>query len=283
MNKKKSIKKIYFSKMESLGNDFMVIDMTKKKYNLSINEITYLSNRNYGVGFDQLLLIEQTKVNNIDFFYRIFNSSGEEVEQCGNGVRCFCFFLYKKGLIKKRIVSVMTSKIKMICKILDNFEILVNMGKPNFIPKKVPFLVSKEKKIYSVKILGKKIYFNVVSIGNPHCILIVKKIDECNIKKLGPILERHSLFPNKVNVGFVQILSRNRILLRVYERGVGETQACGSGACAAVAVGIFRGLLNFNVSVILKGGIIKVFWKGLGHSLFMSGPANHVYDGLIYV
>ncbi|CAL4043971.1 Diaminopimelate epimerase [Buchnera aphidicola (Tetraneura ulmi)] len=274
---------MFFSKMESLGNDFMVVDMTFKKYHFSTNEIVHLSNRNYGVGFDQLLLIEKSKLNNIDFFYRIFNANGEEVEQCGNGVRCFCFFLYKKKIIKKRIISVMTSKIKMICKILDNFEILVNMGKPNFIPKKIPFLANEEKKIYSLKIFEEKVYFSVVSIGNPHCVLIVNEIDTYNVKKIGSILEKHNLFPNKVNVGFFQILSRNKIILRVYERGVGETKSCGSGACAAVAVGIIRGLLDSKVSVILEGGVIKIFWKGLGHSLFMSGPANHVYDGLIYL
>lgn len=282
-NKKKNNKKVKFTKMQALGNDFMLINAITQDFNLSKQIIRNLSHRNFGVGFDQLLIIEKSKKSNIDFFYRIFNANGNEVSQCGNGVRCFALFVYLKKLIHKKNISIETSKQYMHCKILDKNNVLVNMGYPNFLPKNIPFLSNKISKYYSLYLRNQIIYFGVVSFGNPHCVIIVNDINNSKINVLGPLLENHSLFPEHVNVGFMQILKNNHIKLRVYERGVGETYACGSGACAAVAVGINQNLLVSKVKVDLLGGSLTIFWKGDGNFLYMSGPAVHVYDGSIYI
>ncbi|CAL4325742.1 Diaminopimelate epimerase [Buchnera aphidicola (Eriosoma lanigerum)] len=270
-----------FTKMQALGNDFMIINATNQVLNLSKEMISNLSNRNLGVGFDQLLLIEKSNNNNIDFFCRIFNADGNEVFQCGNGIRCCALFIYYNKLINKKMFSIATNKKRMICKILNNNNVIVDMGEPEFIPSNIPFLCSKINNYYSMYVNNQVIYFGVVSIGNPHCIIIVKDINDPNINVLGPIIEKKSIFPNYINVGFVQILQNNHIKLRVYERGVGETQACGSGACGAVAVGINQQLLCSKVKVDLIGGTLIINWKGMGSSLYMDGPAIRVYDGII--
>ncbi|MCW5197435.1 diaminopimelate epimerase [Buchnera aphidicola] len=274
--------KLFFSKMHGLKNDFMVIETLTQKFLLTKKIIQKLSHRNTGIGFDQLLVIESPKIQNTDFHYRIFNSNGSEVEQCGNGARCVAKFIFKKKLIKKKKIIVSTKNRIMVLKVKKNNKFLVNIGTPQFHPKKIPCLSVIEKKIYSLKINSRKISFGVVSVGNPHCVIIVHDILKAQVKKLGSILESHSFFPKKVNVGFMQILNRKNILLRVFERGVGETQSCGSGACAAVMIGIQQNKLSNTVHVMLKGGKITVKFNSKKNCIYMLGSANHIYDGYIY-
>ncbi|CAL4325761.1 Diaminopimelate epimerase [Buchnera aphidicola (Eriosoma grossulariae)] len=272
-----------FTKMQALGNDFMVIDLISQKISLSKSTIINLSNRNLGVGFDQLLLVEKSQSNHIDFYYRIFNANGEEVSQCGNGARCFALFVHLKQLSNKKKISIATQKSHMICEVIDFQNVLVDMGQPDFIPKNIPFLTDKINIYYSLLIKKTIFYFGVVSFGNPHCVIIVDNINDPKINIFGPLIEKHHLFPENVNVGFVQIITPGHIKLRVYERGVGETKSCGSGACAAVAVGINQNLLSSHVQVDLIGGSLKIIWKGVGSKLYMTGSANYVYDGTIFI
>lgn len=274
--------KLFFSKMHGLQNDFMVIETLTQDFFLKKKLIQSFSNRNTGIGFDQLLLIESPKYKNTDFHYRIFNSDGSEVEQCGNGARCLAKFVFQKKLTKKKKIVVSTKNRIMILEIKNNNQILVNVGIPNFNPKDIPFLSPIEKKIYSLKICSKEINFGVVSIGNPHCIIIVDNIFTTEVKKIGSILENHNLFPNRVNVGFMQIINKNNISLRVFERGVGETKSCGSGACAAVIIGIKQNKLSNIVHVKLPGGKIIIKFNPKENCIYMLGSANHIYDGYIY-
>lgn len=277
-----------FSKMHGLCNDFVIVDCVKQK-NLFFSPkiIQNLANRNTGIGFDQLLIVEPSNPNHkCDFNYRIFNANGKEVEQCGNGARCIAIFLYLKGLIKKRKIKIHTKKGYIFLNIKKNNFVCVNMGIPKFHPKDIPFYskTNKIKNFYKIKLKNyKQIFFNVVSLGNPHCVIKVNKINNDEIKTIGPLIEKHKKFPEGVNVGFLEKINKNKINLRVYERGVGETKACGSGACAAVAVGIRKGILSNNVSVNLLGGVLNIFWKGLGHPIFMTGPATYIYDGNINI
>ncbi|CAL4324926.1 Diaminopimelate epimerase [Buchnera aphidicola (Chaitophorus sp. 3695)] len=274
--------KLFFSKMHGLKNDFMVVETLTQKFLLTKKIIQKLSHRYTGIGFDQLLVIESPKIKNTDFNYRIFNSNGLEVEQCGNGARCLAKFVFQKKFIKKDRIIVSTKNRIMTLKIKKKNKVLVNLGTPNFNPKNIPFLSSIEKNIYSLKINSTKVYFGVVSVGNPHCVIIVNDILTAKVKEIGSILESHKFFPNKVNVGFMQILNRNNISLRVFERGVGETQSCGSGACAAVMIGIKQNKLSNIVHVILKGGSITVKFNPKKNCIYMLGSADHVYDGYIY-
>lgn len=278
-----------FTKMHGLGNDFMIIDTIRQKnLNFSAEFIKKLSNRKTGVGFDQLLIVESALKNSedCDFNYRIFNSDGFEVEQCGNGARCFAIFVKLKGLTKKKIIKVSTKKNNIILKIKNNNLVSVNMGEPEFNPKNI-IINNKNNNIIKdycyINVNEKTIKCSLVSVGNPHCIIEKKLLKNLKIEKIGSLLENHKLFPNKINVGFMQKIDRNNIKLRVYERGVGETQSCGSGACAAVAIGIKRGMLNKKVNVHLLGGVLNISWKGLSYPILMTGPATHVYDGIINI
>ncbi|CAL4044093.1 diaminopimelate epimerase [Buchnera aphidicola] len=275
---------MFFSKMHGLGNDFMVIDNIRQNMvNITSKLIFNLSNRNLGVGFDQLLLVNKSNDSTIDFYYRIFNADGSEVEQCGNGARCFAYFVYLKGLTKKNRIFVSTSTKRMELEIINHNQIKVNMGEPIFDPLLIPFLWMEKKKYYSIKILNKNLLFSIVSIGNPHCVIIVKNLHTYPVESIGSLISNHTLFPEKINVGFMEIINSNHIALRVYERGVGETQACGSGACAAVAIGINNQLLSERVKVSLSGGDLYINWKGLDNDMYMTGPAIHVYDGHIFL
>lgn len=276
-------KKIQFSKMHGLGNDFMIIENITQNCFISPKKIIDLSNRNTGIGFDQLLIVEAPYSPNVDFHYRIFNSNGSEVYQCGNGARCLAKFLNMNKLTNKKRIKISTKSRTMVLFINNNNTVCVNMGRPFFEPKKIPFNVLNNKKQYSLFVKNKIIKFGVVSIGNPHCVLLVKNIKFANVDFLGPILEKHALFPKKTNVVFVQIINDKYIKIRVYERDIGETKSCGSGACAAVAVGINQGILKNSVRVELIGGYLDIFWNGCGHSLFMNGPATHVYNGIIFI
>ncbi|EGQ9863388.1 diaminopimelate epimerase [Vibrio parahaemolyticus] len=269
----------HFSKMHGLGNDFMVVDCITQNVFFSQDLIRRLADRHTGVGFDQLLVVEAPYDPETDFHYRIFNADGSEVEQCGNGARCFARFVRLKGLTNKYSISVSTKKGKMILDVEDDGEVTVNMGVPEFEPNKIPFKAKQKEKTYIMRAGDKTLFCGAVSMGNPHVVTVVDDVDTADVDTLGPLLESHERFPERVNAGFMQVVSRDHIRLRVYERGAGETQACGSGACGAVAVGILQGLLDESVKVLLPGGELHISWQGPGKPLFMTGPATHVFDG----
>ncbi|MBE3784800.1 diaminopimelate epimerase [Vibrio parahaemolyticus] len=269
----------HFSKMHGLGNDFMVVDCITQNVFFSQDLIRRLADRHTGVGFDQLLVVEAPYDPETDFHYRIFNADGSEVEQCGNGARCFARFVRLKGLTNKYSISVSTKKGKMILDVEDDGEVTVNMGLPEFEPNKIPFKAKQKEKTYIMRAGDKTLFCGAVSMGNPHVVTVVDDVDTADVDVLGPLLESHERFPERVNAGFMQVVSRDHIRLRVYERGAGETQACGSGACGAVAVGILQGLLDESVKVSLPGGELHISWQGPGKPLFMTGPATHVFDG----
>ncbi len=273
--------RVQFSKMHGLGNDFMVVDAVTQNVFFSPELIRRLADRHRGVGFDQMLVVEPPYDPDLDFHYRIFNADGSEVAQCGNGARCFAAFVYQKGLINKREIRVSTQVGKMILKIQDDEQITVNMGLPIFEPSQIPHRAVKEEKTYILRTDAQTVFYGAVSMGNPHCVLQVDNVETAAVESLGPLLESHERFPERVNVGFMQVLSPQHIRLRVYERGAGETQACGSGACAAVAVGIVQGILDSHVQVDLPGGSLQIRWEGVGQPLYMTGPAAHIYDGFI--
>jgi len=270
-----------FTKMHGLGNDFMVVDLISQRVHLSPEQIRYLGNRNTGVGFDQLLLVETPQSPNVDFRYRIFNSNGTEVEHCGNGARCFAKFVHDQRLTGKRDISVQTSNGRIMLKMRDDHAVEVDMGEPVLQPDQVPFEATTQAPSYSLEQDGHNYTLGVVSMGNPHAVLVVDDVASAPVFELGSKLEQHPRFPNKANIGFMQIINRNTIKLRVFERGVGETKACGTGACAAVVVGQQQGLLDTNVTTQLTGGNLAIQWQGPGHHLFMDGPATHVYEGQI--
>ncbi|ANB98611.1 diaminopimelate epimerase [Vibrio parahaemolyticus] len=269
----------HFSKMHGLGNDFMVVDCITQNVFFSQDLIRRLADRHTGVGFDQLLVVEAPYDPETDFHYRIFNADGSEVEQCGNGARCFARFVRLKGLTNKYSISVSTKKGKMILDVEDDGEVTVNMGVPEFEPNKIPFKAKQKEKTYIMRAGDKTLFCGAVSMGNPHVVTVVDDVDTADVDTLGPLLESHERFPERVNAGFMQVVNRDHIRLRVYERGAGETQACGSGACGAVAVGILQGLLDESVKVSLPGGELHISWQGPGKPLFMTGPATHVFDG----
>jgi len=275
---------IQFSKMHGLGNDFVVIDAISQTINLSIEQIRFIADRHFGVGCDQLLLVEKTALSDIDFRYRIFNSDGGEVEQCGNGARCFARFVRDKGLTDKNKIRVETQNgiIELLIDASEN--VTVDMGLPNFEPSSLPMVTDNldcgAANKYGLTINANKIEFGAVSMGNPHAVLLVDDIQNCQLNTLGPVLESHAVFPNRVNVGFMQVVDRQHIKLRVFERGVGETQACGTGACAAVAIAQQWGLAGEDVQVQLPGGRLQILHKE-GASVFLIGDAVFVYDGQI--
>ncbi len=270
-----------FSKMHALGNDFMIVDAVTQNVYFSAEQIRRFANRHTGIGFDQLLLVEPPYDPELDFHYRIFNADGSEVFQCGNGARCFARFVYTKGLTGKKNICVSNQTGRTCMSILEDGTVRIDMGEPNFNPQAVPFHATTTEKTYPLRIAEQTLLCSVVSMGNPHCVLQVEDVALARVEFLGPLLAQHDYFPEKANVGFMQIINRNSLRLRVYERGVGETLACGSGASAAVAVGIIHEQLNEQVQVELPGGNLNITWKGPGYSLYMTGPATHVYDGFI--
>ncbi|WGE90806.1 diaminopimelate epimerase [Actinobacillus genomosp. 1] len=270
-----------FSKMHGLGNDFMVIDGVTQNVYLTEDVIRKLADRHRGVGFDQLLLVEPPYDPELDFHYRIFNADGSEVAQCGNGARCFARFVTLKGLTNKQDIHVSTAKGKMVLTLKGEEKVRVNMGEPIWEPAQIPFTANKFEKNYILRTDLQTVLCGVVSMGNPHCVLQVEDINTAPVNELGPLLENHDRFPERANIGFMQVVNRNHIKLRVFERGAGETQACGSGACGAVAVGIMQGVLDNNVQVDLPGGSLQIEWEGVGHPLYMTGDATHIYDGFI--
>lgn len=272
---------MHFSKMHGLGNDFMVVDGVTQNIYLTPDIIRKLADRHRGIGFDQLLLVEPPYDPELDFHYRIFNADGSEVSQCGNGARCFARFVTLKNLTNKTDIQVSTAKGKMVLSLKEDGKVRVNMGEPIWEPSLVPFNANKFEKNYILRTEIQTVLCGVVSMGNPHCVLQVEDILTANVNQLGPLLENHERFPERANIGFMQVINRNHIKLRVFERGAGETQACGSGACGAVAVGIMQGALDHSVQVDLPGGSLFIEWQGVGHPLYMTGDAEHIYDGFI--
>ena len=273
-----------FTKMHGIGNDFMVVDGVRQKVFFSPELIKRLADRHFGVGFDQLLLVEPPYDPDLDFHYRIFNADGSEVQMCGNGARCFASFVLSHNLIAKRQIKVSTISGVLTLTVNDNDSVTVNMGKPIFEPEKIPFIADTVNNSYELALPdGRILQVGSVSMGNPHVVVKVDELSDELVSTLGPILECHERFPQKVNVGFMQVISNNEINLRVYERGCGETLACGSGACAACVVGINQGLLNNKVKVNLKGGSLLVEYKGGSSNVMMTGPAVCVYEGSIEV
>lgn len=266
--------------MHGLGNDFIVLDGTNQKVELNRQQIRKLADRHFGIGFDQLLLIEKAE-GAADFRYRIFNADGGEVEQCGNGARCFVRYVHDHGLTHKNEIRIETLSGVISPKLETNGNITVNMGKPIFEPQAIPFIAEKREPTYSLEVQDRLITISVLSMGNPHAVLVVQDVDTAPVETKGALIETHSCFPKKVNVGFMQIVDRNHIKLRVFERGAGETLACGTGACAAVVAGINLGLLDRQVVVSTRGGELTIRWPGDDEPVWMTGPAETVFEGEI--
>lgn len=272
-----------FSKMHGLGNDFMVIDFVTQSGSIRPDRIRELADRNFGIGFDQLLIVEQPTQADVDFRYRIFNADGSEVENCGNGARCFARFVYDQQLTGKRDIKVETAAGLMELHLTDDRQVIVDMGAPVLEPAQVPFSADKFQTEYSVHIDGiGQVQLGAVSMGNPHAVIRVDNVDTAPVETWGPIIEPCSLFPRKVNVGFMQVVDEHHIKLRVYERGAGETLACGTGACAAVVSGQLRGWLKPGVTVSLPGGDLFIEWDGQSN-VRMTGPAVTVFEGRINI
>lgn len=272
---------VQFSKMHGLGNDFVVIDNVTQNVFFSKEKISQLADRNFGIGFDQLLVVEPPYDPEQDFHYRIFNSDGSEVSQCGNGARCFARFVKMKGLTNRNKIVVSTKAGRLVLYHERDGQITVNMGEPMFEPAKIPLKANKQENIYIIRENEHTFFCGAVSMGNPHCVLLVDDIETVDVEGIGKMLVAHERFPEGANIGFMQILNSGHIKLRVYERGVGETLACGSGACAAVAVGQMQKKLSKDVTVDLPGGTLKIRWQGPGSILKMTGTAEHVFDGNI--
>ena len=272
---------LYFSKMHGLGNDFVVINAINQDVKLSTPQIRRIADRRFGIGCDQLLLVEAPDRPGSEFRYRIYNADGREVEQCGNGARCFAIFVRQQGLTDARRIPVQTKAGRIELIIEDDGQITVDMGIPQLEPEAIPFEATVRAQRYALAVDGETVEIGAVSMGNPHAVLEVPHIDSAPVEKLGPQIEAHPRFPNHVNVGFMEIAGRSRIRLRVYERGVGETLACGSGACAAVVVGRIQNALEETVTVELRGGDLVVSWAGEHQPVLMTGPATFVFEGKI--
>jgi diaminopimelate epimerase len=270
-----------FTKMHGAGNDFVVFDGITRPVPLTPEKIRRLADRHFGIGCDQVLLVERPTVSGADFRYRIFNADGGEVEQCGNGARCFVRFVRDRRLTAKDEIAVETLSGMIYPRLEPDGNVTVNMGVPRFDPAEVPFEASTRENVYDLEVNGRKVNVTVLSMGNPHAVQVVSELDSAPVNTQGPLIERHPRFPQRVNAGYTQIVDRGHIRLRVYERGAGETLACGSGACAAVVAGRQRGLLDDKVDVKLLGGTLRVSWAGEGQPVWMTGPAVTVFEGTI--
>lgn len=273
--------RLEFTKMHGLGNDFVVIDLVSQRVKLTPEQIRELADRHFGVGFDQLLLVEPPETPEVDFRYRIFNADGSEVSQCGNGARCFARFVRDRRLTQKKLIRVATASGVIELRADDDGWVTVDMGAPRFAPEQIPFTADAEALSYRVDVLGQSVELATVNMGNPHAVLRVENVDTAAVATLGPALESHARFPERVNVGFMQVLDRQRIRLRVFERGTGETLACGTGACAAAVAGIRQGWLQSPVLVSLPGGELEISWEGEGRSVIMHGPTARVFEGVL--
>ena len=279
--------KLPFTKMHGLGNDFMVLDLTSGEIELSAEQIRRLSHRQFGIGFDQLLQIKSPSSLDVDFDYRIYNADGDEAEHCGNGARCLAKFVYDNGLSDKNPLAVKTLNRILFLNTNENGEVTVDMGSPDFEPANIPFQTDQEAQLYTLSIelagISRDLEFVALSMGNPHAVISVEDLANTAVKDIGEAVGKHPDFPEGVNVGFMQILSHNEINLRVYERGAGETLACGTGACAAVAAGRLLEQLDDKVKVNLTGGQLTVSWQRSESPVLITGPATTVYEGTIEI
>ena len=273
--------KIAFTKMQGAGNDFVVFDATAQPFGLTGGQLKALSDRHFGIGCDQVLVVETSSGAGADFRYRIFNADGGEVEQCGNGARCFVKFVHQRGLTKKRQIRVETLAGIIEPRLEDDGEVTVNMGAPVFDHGKVPFAPGVPGMVQAIDVAGTTVEVSVLSMGNPHAVQVVRDVDAAPVASQGPLIEHHRQFPKRVNAGYMQVVDRHSIRLRVFERGAGETLACGTGACAAVVSGIARGLLEAPVSVETRGGRLTIAWAGGDNPVWMKGPATSVFEGNI--
>ncbi len=271
--------RLAFTKMEGAGNDFVVIDATQTPFALNTAQVRRLADRHFGVGCDQVLVVERSSRPDADFRYRIFNADGAEVEHCGNGARCFVHYVRDRGLTTKREIRVEIMTGVIVPRLEDDGEVSVDMGAPILDAARVPFVTDRPGLVQSLELEGKSRALAVLSMGNPHAVQVVDDVDAAPVQSEGPLLERHTRFPKRVNAGYMQIVDRHRIRLRVWERGVGETLACGTGACAAVVAGIAQGLLDTPVHVEARGGALTVSWGGGDNPVWMKGPAMTVFEG----
>ena len=273
--------RLKFSKMHGLGNDFVVLNGVTQAVHLSAEQYRFIADRHRGIGCDQILLVERATQTGIDFRYRIFNSDGFEVEQCGNGARCFVHFVRDQGLSTKDEIRVETKNGIIAPRLNGNGEVTVDMGAPRFEPSEIPFRRAARVALYELDVGGERVQINALSMGNPHAVQLVDDLEAAPVLAQGPLIETHADFPARVNAGYMQIVNRAEIKLRVWERGAGETLACGSGACAAMVAGVQRGLLNNCVTVETRGGKLMIEWRGEGTPVMMTGPATTVFSGEI--
>ena len=273
--------RLTFTKMHGLGNDFVMLDATAGPVALTPAQLRFLADRHRGVGCDQILMVEPARTKDTDFYYRIFNADGGEVEQCGNGARCFVRYVHERGLTAKTVIRVGTPGGVIEPRLEADGQVTVNMGVPEFEPSRIPFEAPARAPLYDLQVDKNIIKINALSMGNPHAVQVVDDVDAAPVESQGPLIEAHPRFPRRVNAGYMQVLDRTHIRLRVYERGAGETLACGTGACAAVVAGIGRGLLDARVTVSTRGGDLVIVWAGTGQPVLMTGPAVTVYEGVV--
>jgi diaminopimelate epimerase len=270
-----------FTKMHGLGNDFVVLDAVTRRVELTPAQIQWIARRRFGVGCDQVLVLQTAERSGVDFYFRIFNADGSEAEQCGNGARCLARFLHDRGLIDKTQIKLQSLGGVISLRLEADGRVTADMGVPVFEPVRVPFEAKTQQVVYDLDIGARQVQVSVLSLGNPHAVQVVDELSDAVVSSQGPLIERHVRFPRRVNAGFMQVLDRRHVRLRVYERGVGETLACGSGACAAVVAGCQRGLLDDAVEVVLPGGSLSVAWAGEGEGVFMTGPTVSAFEGII--
>jgi len=275
--------RLKFTKMQGAGNDFVVFDGVRQSLDLPSERLRTLADRHFGIGCDQILLVEAARRADCDFRYRIFNADGGEVQQCGNGARCFVRFVHEQGLTPKREIRVETAAGVIVPRLEDDGRVTVDMGPPRFAPAEIPFIADARAPTYLLHVAGCELEISALSMGNPHAVLRVDDLAQAPVGDLGARIESHPRFPERVNVGFMQVLACDAIRLRVYERGSGETLACGTGACAAVVAGINSGLLDSTVTVHARGGDLTIRWAGEGQSVFLTGPAVTVFQGEIEI
>ncbi len=272
-----------FTKMHGAGNDFVMLDGVRQHIELTPEQLRLLADRHFGVGCDQILIVEKSVNKEADFRYRIFNSDGGEVEQCGNGARCFMRFVHEQKLTAKREIMVETHCGLISPRLEMDGRVTVNMGAPIFEPSRIPFDSGSCAASEPLEVEGKTLRISALSMGNPHAVQVVDDVEMAPVRELGPIIEHHRRFPNRVNAGFMQVMDRHHIRLRVFERGAGETLSCGTGACAAVVAGIRSGLLDSPVNVATRGGTLSIAWSGDGTAVMMTGPAITVFSGEINI
>ena len=275
------IMQLKFTKMHGLGNDFVVLDGIRQTLSLTPDIIRHIADRRRGIGCDQVLIVEPARTPKVDFRYRIFNRDGGEVEQCGNGVRCFARFVLDQGLTTKTETAVETNAGIVYPRVEANGEVRVNMGVPRFLPADIPFAADARQDIYTLDVNAESVAVTVLSMGNPHAVQVVADVELAPVATQGALIEVHARFPRRVNAGYMQVVDAAHIRVRVHERGAGETLACGTGACAAVVTGRLRGLLQEQVEVALRGGNLRIAWKGEGEPVWMTGPATTVFEGRI--